>query len=198
MAAVLAARPLRLDAPVLSASRCEEREKGGNLTMKDDAKKQLSQILGVYEEKLAEAERRAKLERAALESFPARFATLRTETIRPALQEFADVLAASGHEAAVLEQEESSSSVGGVKRAEISLRVTPKPFAHKSTTETKRSFVEVAFSANRSERKITVASTSTLLNSGASLGKRGEYEIDAVTADVVAAHVVQTLAEALK
>ena len=166
--------------------------------MKDDTKNQLTRILGAYDEKLAEAERIDAANRAAHAAFPARFATLKAETIRPALQDFADVLNGSGHEVAVREQEESSSRVGGVTLATISLRITPKPFASKSTAETNRNFIEITFSANRSERKITVSSTSTMISSGASLGKRGEYAMEAVTADVVAGHVLQTLQEALK
>jgi hypothetical protein len=41
-----------------------------------------------------------------------------------------------------------------------------------------------------------VSSTNTIVNNGGSVGKRGEYEIDAVTAEVVASHVIQTLREA--
>jgi hypothetical protein len=35
-----------------------------------------------------------------------------------------------------------------------------------------------------------------MLNSPGSIGKRGEYDIDRVTAEVVAGHVLQTLQEA--
>ena len=164
--------------------------------MKDEAKNQLNNILGNYDEKLAESERRAAEIRAAQESFPKRFSALRTETIRPALEEFAELLSARGHEAVAREQEESSSRAGGVSLAAIILRVVPKPFARKSG-ETSANFIEVTFSANRQERRITVASTNTIANSGGSRGKRGEYEIDAVTADVVVSHVLQALQEGL-
>ena len=81
--------------------------------------------------------------------------------------------------------------------AAISLRLNPKPFAFKSAN-TNRSFIEITFSANRNERKVTVSSTNTIVNSNGSLGKRGEYEIDAMTADVVAEHVLRSLEEALQ
>ena len=163
--------------------------------MNDGAKNQLNAILGGYDEKLAEIERRDKAIRAAQESFPERFANLKTRTIRPALQEFADALNARGHDATAREQEESSSAAGGVAFAAIILRIIPKPFAHKS--ETNNNFIEIAFSANRAERKITVASTNTIANSGGSRGKRGEYEIESVTTEIVEKHVLQTLQEAL-
>lgn len=35
-----------------------------------------------------------------------------------------------------------------------------------------------------------------MINHGGAVGKRGEYEVDAVTADVVTTHVLQTLGEA--
>jgi len=35
-----------------------------------------------------------------------------------------------------------------------------------------------------------------MVNHGGNVGKRGEYEIAAMTADVVTAHVIQTLSEA--
>jgi hypothetical protein len=54
------------------------------------------------------------------------------------------------------------------------------------------------FSANRSERKITVSSTNTTINSNGNVGKRGEYEIDTMTADIVAEQVIRTLEEALR
>jgi hypothetical protein len=165
--------------------------------MNTDAKNQLKKILGTYDAKLAEQERIEAAKRAADAAFPVRFAALKAETIRPMIQEFVDVLSAHGHEATAREQEESSSTAGGVSYAAISLRVIPKPFAHKST-ETPKTFIEITFSANRSERKIVVSSTNTMMSSGGSLGKRGEYEIEAMTAEVIAEHVLQALQQALR
>jgi vancomycin resistance protein YoaR len=163
--------------------------------MKEEAKSQLKKIVGDYDEKLAEAERVDAARRAAHAAFPGRFVTLKKETIQPAIQEIADMLNERGHEASVREQEESSSAAGGVKSAAVWLRIVPKPFAHKST-ETNPITIEITFSANRSERKVTVASTNTMIGHSGTVGKCGEYEIDAVTADVVAAQVIQTLNEA--
>jgi hypothetical protein len=163
--------------------------------MKDEAKSQLKKIIGDYDEKLAQVERVDAANRAAQAAFPGRFATLRTETIQPAIQEIADLLNERGHAASVREQEDSSSAVGGVKSAAVSLRVVPKPFAHKSA-ENNPVVIEVTFSANRSERKVAVSSTNTMMSHAGTVGKRGEYEIDAVTADVVTTHVIQTLTEA--
>jgi hypothetical protein len=164
--------------------------------MKDEQKSQLKKIIGDYEAKLTEAERLDVAKRAADAAFPGRFATFRTRTIRPALEEIADLLNERGHDASVRDQEESSSAGGGVRSAAVSLRLIPRPFAHKSA-ETNPVAVEVMFSANRAERKITVSSTNTMTSHGGSVGKRGEYEIDALTADVVAGHVIQTLGDAL-
>jgi hypothetical protein len=163
--------------------------------MKQETRAELETILATYNEKLAEAERRNAAVRAAQAAFPEHFATLKTEMIRPALQEFIDLLGLHGHAASAREQEESSSTSGGITLAAISLRVIPKPFANKSI-EKNNNFVEVTFSANRTERKITVSSTNTIINSGGSRGKRGEYDIEAVTLEVVAGHVMQTLQEA--
>jgi hypothetical protein len=164
--------------------------------MKDQAKKQLDAILGAYDAKLAEVARVDEAKRAAQAAFPARFATARTETIRPAIQEFADALNALGHEATANEQEESSSTAGGVTSASVSLKIIPKPHARKPADANKKSFIEITFAANRAERKVVVSSTNTLINSSGSLGKRGEYEVDEVTGDVVAHHVLQALQEA--
>jgi hypothetical protein len=163
--------------------------------VKDEAKNQLKKIVGAYDEKLAEAERIDAAKRAAHAAFPERFQTLRAETIQPAIKEIADVLNERGHEASVREQEESSTAEGGVKSAAVSLRIVPKPFAHKSA-EANPITIEITFSANRSERKVTVAATNTMIGHSGTVGKCGEYEIDAVTADVVASHVIQTLSEA--
>ncbi len=165
--------------------------------MNDESRSLLKKIIGEYDAKLTEAERVAAATRAAHAAFPERFVTFKTETIRPELQEIADLLNERGHEASVREQDESSSAVGGVKSAAVSLRVVPKPFAHKST-EPNSSAIEITFSANRSDRKITVSSTNTMMNHGGRVGKRGEYEIDDVTKEVVASHVIQTLNEAFE
>jgi hypothetical protein len=165
--------------------------------MKIETKNQLEKILAAYDEKVAEAERKAEAKRAADLAFPERFSKLRAETIRPAIQAFVDALSGHGHEAAAREQEESTSTTAGVSFAAISLRVTPKSLAHK-TTEANRSFIEITFSANRNERKVTVSSTNTIVNSSGGLGKRGEYELEAMTPDVVADHVLRTLQEALQ
>ncbi len=164
--------------------------------MKTEAKQQLEKILGTYDEKVAEEERKVAAKRAADLAFPERFATLRAETIRPAIKSFVDVLCGHGHEAVAREQEESTSTIAGISFAAISLRMTPKPFAFKSA-DGNRSFIEVTFSANRTERKVTVSSTNTIVNSNGGMGKRGEYEIDAMTAEVVSDHVLRTLQEAL-
>jgi hypothetical protein len=163
--------------------------------MKHEAKSQLKKIIGDYEEKLAETERIDAANRAAHAAFPDRFIALRTEVIAPALKEIADMLNERGHEASVREQEESSSAVGGVRSAAVSLRIVPKPFAKKSA-EANPVTIEISFSANRAARKVTVSSTNTMIGHSGSVGKRGEYEVDAVTADVVATHVIQTLNEA--
>jgi hypothetical protein len=163
--------------------------------MRDEAKSQLKKIIQDYDMKLAEVERIDAAKRAADAAFPERFVAFKMETIRPALQEIVDMLNERGHAASVREQEESSSTAGGVKSAAISLRVVPKPFAHKSL-EPNPTTIEVTFSANRSERKVIVASTNTMIGHGGSVGKRGEYEMDAMTADIVANHVIQTLNEA--
>lgn len=163
--------------------------------MKDEAKTQLAKILGDYDAKLTEAERVAQANRAADASFPERFLASTTKVMRPALQEIATMLCDSGHEATVEVQEESSSAVGGVKASAISLRLIPKPFAHKST-ETSPTRIEVMFSASRAERKVIVSSTNTMISHGGSVGKRGAYELDAVTAEVVTTHVIQTLGDA--
>ena len=164
--------------------------------MKDEARKRLKRILSAYDEKLAETERREAASRAAKAAFPERFSALKKEMLLPVLGELAEMLTASGHEATATEQEESSSSAGGVASAAISLRVTPKSFTQ-NAADTKKGFIEVTFSANRRERNIVVSSTTTIVNSGASIGKRGEYEIETLTADIVVDHVLQTLEKAL-
>ena len=163
--------------------------------MKDDAKTQLEQILAAYDEKLSEVDRLGAADRAAQAEFPGRFATLRTETIRPALQELAQVLTSRGHEASVREQERSSSNASGVTLAATSLRIVPKPFAQKSPGRNE-TFIEVTFAANPGERKVTVSSTNTMITFGASVGDRGEYELGALTSEVVVGLVLQTLKDA--
>jgi hypothetical protein len=162
--------------------------------MKDEAKKHLKRILGAYDDKLAEAERVEAARRAARAAFPERFAALKKETILPVLGERAEVLNGSGHVASAREQDESPSTAGGVTSATIGLRVIPRPFAHKTTDA--KSFVEIMFSANRSEQRIVVSSTNTIINSGGTVGKRGEYELEALTADVVVDHVLRALEQA--
>jgi len=163
--------------------------------MKDEAKKRLKQILGAYDDKLAEIERRDADLRAAKAAFPERFAALKKDILLPVLEELAKELNASGHEATAHEQEESSTTAGGVASAAIWLRVVPKPFVQRKT-ESKESFIQIAFSANRNERKIVVSSTTTIINAGGTVGKRGEYDIEALTADVVVDHVLQALEKA--
>jgi hypothetical protein len=163
--------------------------------MKDEAKTQLGRIIGDYDARLAELERVAAAKRAADAAFPERFVTFKAKIIRPELQEIADMLTARGHQAAVREQEESSSASGGVKSASVSLWVVPKPFAARST-EANPPSIEITFSANRSDRRVTVSSTNTMMSHAGSVGKRGEYGLEEVTADIVASHVIQTLKEA--
>ncbi|MEO7114047.1 MAG: hypothetical protein ABI183_26640, partial [Polyangiaceae bacterium] len=160
----------------------------------DEAKKQLKQILTAYDERLAETDRVEAANLAAQAAFPAQFSALKTKTILPALRELAEVLTGSGHESTEREQEESSSTAGGVTSAAISFRVVPKPFAQRPG-DAKRSYIEITFAANRNERKIVVSSTNTIVNAGGSVGKRGAYEVDALTSDIVVSHVLKALEE---
>ena len=164
--------------------------------MKDEAKDRLKKILGNYDEKLAETERVDAANRAALAAFPGRFVALKTETIQPAIKEIADMLNERGHKASISEQEESSAG-SGIKSAAVTLRIVPKPFTSKPT-ETNPVAIEITFSANRSERKVSVSSSNTMTGQGGTVGKRGDYEIETVTADVVTSHVIQTLNDAFR
>lgn len=164
--------------------------------MKDDVKNELTRILGVYDDRLAETARTEAAKRAAELAFPGRYVALRSDAIRPALQEFAEVLNGRGHEVTVRELEESTSSEGGVTLASIALRIVPKAHAVGNTAN-KKCFVEISFSANRNERRITVSSTNTMINSAGSVGKRGDYDIEELTADVIQGHVLQTLRDVL-
>ena len=168
----------------------------GLSSMKDEDKARLQKILGDYEAKLAEAARIDAVNRAAQAAFPGRFVALAAEVLRPAMQEIADLLRARGHEATVHEQEESSSTAGGVKAAAVSMRVVPKSVTPGAASSSPVAF-EISFSANRAERKVVVSSSSTMMNHGARMGKRGEFEVDAVTADVVATHAIKALEEAI-
>jgi hypothetical protein len=168
-----------------------------DLPMKSEDKSQLEDLLAAYDARHVEEERVIAARRAADEAFPARFAALRAEILRPAIQEFVGVLSLHGHRASAIEQEEAATNTGGFSHAAISLRITPKPFAPKSP-EANKAFIEITFSANRRERKVTVSSTNTTVNSHGNAGKRGEYEIEAMTADVVAEQVIRTLEEALR
>ena len=165
--------------------------------MKVEAKSELKKIIGDYDDKLAEAERVGAARRAAHAAFPERFVTLRREVIKTTAQEIADMLNERGHSASVREQDESPTVEGMVKYASATLRIVPKPFAQKAA-EASAISIEITFSANRSERKVTVSSTNTMLNHGGTVGKLGEYEINAVTADIVAQHVIQTLNDAFR
>jgi hypothetical protein len=164
--------------------------------MNEDARAKLNKLLAAYDEKLVLAARIEAAKRAAAVAFPERFATLRSDTIRPTIQEFATVLNDCGHEVTVREFEESTSSEAGVTSATIAVRIVPKALVERIDIA-KRSFVELSFSANRNERKILVSSNNTIINSSGSVGKRAEYEIDAVTAGVVEGHVLDALGEAL-
>lgn len=163
--------------------------------MNAEAKKQLKHILETYDARLAETERVDTAQRAAQAAFPEQFTALKTQTILPVLRELAEVLTRSGHESTQREQDESSSTAGGVTSAAISFRVVPRPFAQRPA-DAKRSYIEITFAANRTERKIVVSSTNTIVNSGGSVGKRGAYQLDALTADIVADHVLKALEEA--
>lgn len=163
--------------------------------MKGEAKIELERMLAEYDDKLTEVARLGAAERAAQTEFPVRFATLRAEVIRPALQELAQMLNSHGHEVTVSETEGSSSKAGGVTLAATSLRVVPKPFAHKTPAKNEN-FIEVTFVANPAERKITISSTNTMTTFGGSVENRGEFAIEALTSDVVAAVVLQTLRDA--
>lgn len=164
--------------------------------MKDDVKQKLQGLLTAYGDRLAQAERRAAAIKEAQAAFPERFAAAKEKIIRPALTEFVEELNREGHDATIRELDEGHRD-GAFASASIALRVVPKPFAKKATSaEASSSCIEIIFSANRSERKVVVSSNNTVLNSGGSRGKRGDYDVDAVTEEVVVEQVFNSLQEA--
>src|SRR5258708_6557094 len=100
--------------------------------MMDDAKKQLAQILGAYDDKLAETVRAEAASRAAHAAFPERFVALVKDTIRPTFQEFAELMNSHGHQVVVREQEAESAVKGGATYTTISLHIVPKAYVSKS------------------------------------------------------------------
>jgi hypothetical protein len=162
--------------------------------MKKDALDELRQLLNSYGDRLSESERRAAAHKEAHEMFPARFLELKAKTIQPVLTEFVDELQKEGHYASVRDLEEGHRD-GAFASASITLRIVPKPYASKAS-EAGGSSIETVFSANRAEQKVVVSCNNTVFATGGSRGKRCEYDLATVTADVVAEQVLLTLKEA--
>ena len=168
--------------------------------MKDEAKKQLKRILAVYDERLAETERVEAERRAAKEAFPVRFAALKKDTILPILEEFAEAYSPDKYwltTAKATEQDESSSTAGVTSDRRSGCASFPSCSGRRRRIRRRASSRFRSRPNFLSERKVVVSSTNTLINSGGGVGKRGEYELETLTGDVVVGHVMQTLEEAL-
>lgn len=158
------------------------------------AKDDLQEILGAYDARVVDGQKREAKLKADRASFAELFRSVKTERISPLLKDFATELNEHGHMANVLDQDEPSHQNGSFLPASIALRITPRPMVKgEAAAPVAHGPIEVKFSANQNEMKVLVSSSH---NPQGGSGKRGEHELAELTDEFVVSSVLRTIREA--
>jgi hypothetical protein len=163
--------------------------------MKDEDAKKLLSIVEAFKTKTdaaaaKKAEKKSK-EGAFLEAFRKTIA----ETIRPAFEEIVAILKANGHDATIVQAQESRATDGRSEKHE-SLRLTVIPQGYVKVHD-HDSLPEVAFTGDGSNERIRVYVSERMPGESGGSGPRGDHALDQITPEFVVQLTLEVLAKTL-
>lgn len=163
--------------------------------MKDDKKAKLGKILADFEAQRASANKAADRANTAHEEFLENFTALAKSTIRPAMEEVIEQLRASGHDAAIKEEQERREHDSKTRGASIMLYVYP--LGQKSRYFNENDCPHFGVIANTSKDTVYTHESTMMPGRGGSAGGGGEFHLDQISSDLVHDRILHVLSSAM-
>jgi len=163
------------------------------MPLDSEIKKKLSAVLDEYDKAVANRQKAVEKSKSEHEKFIEEFKRLRTEVIRPVMEEFGVELRQRGHEYEIEERDETHDYEGRTLSAHITMTVYPKDIERNEFTKRFSDTPYVWFHASTYEKKIHVGSSNIMTGRGGSGGPTGEYEITQVNHNFVEQQVARGL-----
>jgi len=148
----------------------------------------LNRTLDQYDERRRvdlERERQAKDDDV---QFLASFAKLRSEVVRPVLEDAGALLAQRGHGFSIVEEEYGTDAAGKVREAGISLHIAPAGMPAQLHAEDHERTLSIT---TRHYNKTVWVSGGRALHSGGTAGAKGAYAIERIDRQLIEAEVVR-------
>jgi hypothetical protein len=159
--------------------------------VKEETKNRLANVLNRYDEEQSGAKKQAQETQTAQEELLQSFGQLRTEVIRPIMEDIGTVLQTRGHDYKIVEEDVSTDAPGTQQDVMISMYIFPSHAGAPSTTRELLHFPRISFRSDPYWRRIIVQTSNVTLTYGGLSGGRGEYSISQVTSEFVEKELVQ-------
>jgi hypothetical protein len=159
--------------------------------VKEETKKRLAHVLDRYDEEQAGAKKQAQKTKTAQEELLKSFGQLRTEVIRPIMEDIGTVLKTRGHDYKIVEEDVSTDAQGTQKDVMISMYIFPSRAGAHATTRELLQFPRISFRPDPYWRRIIVHTSNVTLTYDGLSGGRGEYSIAQITSEFVEKELVQ-------
>lgn len=162
------------------------------------AAKSIEAILDEYNKKQRAARLEMELRKAQREEFLSNFAGRIQSTVRPVMEEAAELLKRSGHDYEIIENSDGLQADGKTLNAAIVLAIFPDGVRPTDPRNNDQSgWPHIAFFVNPNKNTIIVHESAMMPNLGGPAGTAGEYTLDQITGDIVQKHIVSVLARAM-
>jgi len=154
--------------------------------MKEENESHLKSIMEKFEQKLAKSKDAKERQQSEADAFYMEFKRVRTEVIRPAMEDIGNELRARGHTVEISEVGDERSK----RDAKMTMRITIGGLP--SSAYTAENTVSVSFSHQGHTTVSIQASTPSQHRSGFA-GLRGNYTLSEITSDLVEKKILEVL-----
>ena len=134
--------------------------------MKEETKNRLANVLNRYDEEQSGAKKQAQETKTEQEKLLQSFGQLRTEVIRPIMEDIGTVLKTREHDYKIVEEDVSTDAPGMHKDVMISMYIFPSREGAPATTSGPLHFPRISFRPDPYWRRIIVQTSNVTLTYG--------------------------------
>ncbi len=161
--------------------------------MEGPIKNKLKEIFDKHDENKLAAKKAQEKIKTEKDVFLEDFERTITNTIRPSLEEIGAIIAARGHGCKISAQRETETKHDGFQNAHIKMIIYTD--AHQARRGPDHEYPSISFIATPSNKTILVHGSTIMSGHGGDAGKRGEYQLDKITQEIVETETVNLLNE---
>ena len=161
--------------------------------MEDQTKNKLKEIFDKHDAKKLAAKKAEEKIKTEKDTFLEDFTRAISNTIRPSLEEIAATLEARGHGCKISVNKETETQHDGLHNAQIRMVIYPN--VHNGRRGPDHEQPSISFIAIPSAKTIMVHGSTIMPGQGGRAGKRGDYQFDKITPEIVETETVNLLNE---